>query len=338
MSVEHQTPLAIANETITTLEQKLAEAEKKNKELNETVILQTNKIAQITLHIGHLAIFRDDLKKQNESFAAKIKRLEEANEGMDELVAKSAINFNELEEILTTEQADNTRLREVFLKFIKQRCPCDSEDDDCRNGVKCGSVIEALNALETDKPADNECRVCETCEYEFTEDDVQPCNICWNTADPHAKRMFQFWTEKKPVMTPKQIRDKELRRVLRSVEENYHGIVYPELDSTEQHTKCGKCKKVFKLEEIIKRDCPIPDPFTNKDGSVASDADIKEEIRVWMETAHTVTVAKYETKIKDLAREQGLVYSVNHYVTWFVFKITSKDYIEAFINIMKEKP
>jgi hypothetical protein len=109
--------------------------------------------------------------------------------------------------------------------------------------------------------------------------------------------------------------------------------------------ECGKCKSLIKTGDpedaraITKYNdtgnhpCPIPDQYPG------SDADVAEDIRVWMEKADEATVMLYFTRLEIIwesrADSNGLQPSI--FEAWLLFICTPQDKIKAFIKVMKEK-
>ena len=82
--------------------------------------------------------------------------------------------------------------------------------------------------------------------------------------------------------------------------------------------RCSKCD----AKEIIP--CPIPDPITE------SDADIAEEIRVWMEKADSIERIGYGKNLRVMWIKTDYE---NSFECWKLFHATPSDKIRSFFEL-----
>lgn len=127
-----------------------------------------------------------------------------------------------------------------------------------------------------------------------------------------------------------------LQKYLRGVEEFKHSFRRKSHDNSRY---CLKCTSLFKKDRKLKP-CPIPDPLRNKDGNIASEADIAEEIRAWVATTKAKNMPnKYMGKLKSQWKVFCETKHLRYFTPlgeWTALDCTPAQKIQAFCDMMKE--
>jgi len=138
-----------------------------------------------------------------------------------------------------------------------------------------------------------------------------------------------------------------LNNKLRDKREFKHHILCESLSHSKFKYTCQKCKKEFTRGKLKSEwvsgvpghkkfhsndPCPVPDQLFRKDGTVASEADIAEEIRLWAETNDAES---YWSVLRDMYRE-AMSYG-DGFDAWLTYHCTPADKITAFCSIFNKK-